>query len=478
MTSGLAGVIGLGVSGKAAAQLLHEHGYAVVAFDQKTTEAPSELASFATLVSVADADALGRDIAASGVDFAVASPGIPLSSPLIKTPTEAGVEVIGEVEAAWRFRKDQDAPWLAVTGTNGKTTTVGMTDAILRQAGWDSIATGNIGYPITKSVREGHAALVVELSSFQLATITTLRPWTSICMNVDSDHLDWHGSVEAYQQAKALIYDRVQRARLYFADDPSVAKMAKDGRDSAGSALVPLYFGEGVAGGVGIENGLLMDSAFTEDGATVARADLTAVALLRGALGMDDGAGSPMVRDALAASALALSLGVDGADIVDGLNAFQAAPHRFALVPTRDGVTWIDDSKATNVHAAAGALRNVQKGTAVWIVGGDAKGQDLRPLVAEAADQVRAAVIIGADREELVELFFHHAPNVPFVEVEGTGKPEEWMPEVVRACREFAREGDTVLLAPACASWDQFSSYSQRGDLFRAAVGAIADKER
>ena len=352
MTSGRVGVIGLGVSGRAAAELLAEHGYAVAAFDQNATDLPTELTSSAELITVADAEALGELIATSDVDFVVASPGVSPASPLMSAPTEAGLEVVGEVEAAWRFRKDKDAPWLAVTGTNGKTTTVGMTDAILRQADLDSIATGNIGYPITKSVREGHSALVVELSSFQLATTTTLRPWASICMNVDSDHLDWHGSVAAYQQAKARVYDRVQRARIYFADDPVVASMAANATDSAGSALVPLYFGEVPAGGIGIENGLLVDRAFTNIQEGAVRANMADIAILRGALSEGDGAASPMVRDALAASALALSLGVSGGEIVDGLNAFEAAPHRFALVPTRDGVTWIDDSKATNVHAA------------------------------------------------------------------------------------------------------------------------------
>lgn len=479
MTSRRAGVIGLGVSGRAAAQLLVEQGFAVTAFDQVATEIPGDLADASvTLRSEVNPDALGALVVAENLDFVVVSPGIPETSPLVQLPKEAGVEVFGEVELAWRFHRREETPWLAVTGTNGKTTTVSMTEAILQAAGYDALATGNIGFPITGAVLERHQALVVELSSFQLATTSTVAPWASICLNVDSDHLDWHGNLDAYRAAKAKVYDRVRWARLYFADDPLVEKMARNATGSANSLLVPLFFGETRDGGVGILDGMLVDRAFgtavSPDGVC---GDLREVPLLRGALKESDGQASPLVRDALAAAALALSLGVDGADIVTGLSSFQMAPHRFALIPTEDGLTWINDSKATNIHAAAGALANLEAGTVVWIVGGDKKGQDLGPLVRQAAGTLRAAVIIGAQREHLVDLFTTLAPDIPYVEIEEVGAPKELMGEVVRACKEFSYRGDTVLLAPACASWDQFSSYEQRGNLFKEAVQA-ADRGR
>lgn len=469
-----AGVVGLGISGRAAANLLTEQGFAVTVFDQGTPELPQNLLQAGVTVRAdADAEALGALVAAENLDFVVVSPGIPENSPLVQTPKSAGLEVFGEVELAWRFHRREETPWLAVTGTNGKTTTVGMTESILQAAGYDALSTGNIGYPITEAVRGKHQALVVELSSFQLATTRTVAPWASVCLNVDSDHLDWHGSLDAYRDAKAKIYDRVRWARLYFADDPVVEQMARAGADSANSLLVPLFFGEPQEGGVGISGGSLVDLAFATSGrADGVCADLREVPLLRAALKEADGKASPLVRDALAAAALALSLGVGGADVVAGLNNFQMAPHRFALIPTEDGLTWVNDSKATNVHAAAGALANLEAGRVIWIVGGDAKGQDLRPLVSGAANVVRAAVLIGAQRQQLADLFATLAPNVPYVEVEGEGAPQEWMGEVVRACKEFSQEGDTVLLAPACASWDQFTSYEQRGNLFKEAVQA------
>lgn len=467
-----AGVIGLGVSGRAAVRLLSEEGFTVTAFDQVSTEVPRDLAETDVgLRTEADPEALGALIVQANLDFVVASPGIPETSPLVQLPKNAGVDVLGEVELAWRFHRREETPWLAVTGTNGKTTTVGMTESILRAAGYDALATGNIGYPITGAVREEHQALVVELSSFQLATISTVAPWASVCLNVDSDHLDWHGNLDAYRDAKAKIYDRVRWSRLYFADDPVVEKMARSATDSANALLVPLFFGEPQLGGVGISRGHLVDLAFaTSNDPGGVCADLSEVPLLRAALKDADGKASPLVRDALAAAALALSLGVDGTDVVAGLRGFQMAPHRFALIPTEDGLTWVNDSKATNVHAAAGALANLEAGRVIWIVGGDAKGQDLGPLVRSAAQTIRAAVIIGAHRQELADLFTTLAPNIPFVEVPGEGEPQVWMGEVVRACKDFSQEGDTVLLAPACASWDQFASYEQRGDLFKEAV--------
>ena len=481
MTRPNAAVVGIGVSGQAAAALLDQYGYAVTCFDQSATEVPAALSGTVTaLITVADPVKMGEAICAFAPSVVVLSPGVPEMSPIATIPKSEGIDVIGEVELAYRARALQAKPakWLAVTGTNGKTTTVGMTESILKAAQIDAIQTGNVGYPVTKAVTENHEVLVAELSSFQLATTVTLAPWASICLNVDSDHLDWHGDVDAYKAAKAHVYDRVQRARFAFADDSATAEMARDGAGPSESLLVPLTFGAVASGDIGIVDGILIDLAFLdspEDEPTIA--DLRQVPLLSGALTQRDGVSSPLVRDALAAAALARSLGVAGGDIVTGLQAFRMAPHRFAHVPTDDERYWVDDSKATNVHAASSALRSVVAGTVVWIVGGDAKGQDLSALVREASQVAKAAVVIGAEQQDLLEVFRANAPDLPVVSVPGVGPVESWMREAVRACDRLAGVGDTVLLAPACASWDQFVSYSQRGDVFQQAVADVVGGE-
>lgn len=476
-----AAVVGLGISGRGAARLLHERGYSVTLFDQVATQLPDDLNPLHfELRSDPDATRLSEQIIALAPALVVLSPGVPESSPISQLTRQSGLDVIGEVELAFRIGTAQSDParWLAVTGTNGKTTTVGMVGAILARAGLDAIETGNIGYPVTRAVTEGHEVLVAELSSFQLATTATLAPWASICLNVDSDHLDWHGSIEAYRSAKSRVYDRVQRARLVFADDPVVAAMACSAADSDGSLVVPLTFGVVASGDIGVVDGVLIDLAFLDSADDEPEvADLSQVPVLRTALSNRDGASSPLVRDALAAAGLARSLGVAGVDIIAGLRDFKMAPHRFALVPTEDGRTWIDDSKATNVHAASAALENMLPRTTAWILGGDTKGQDLSSLIATAADRVKAVVVIGSDQQEILRLLAEHAPQLPVTAVSGDGEPREWMKEVVRACLKMTEPGDSVLLAPACASWDQFANYSQRGDVFVSAVKEVVGGE-
>lgn len=474
----LAAVVGLGVSGRGAVKLLADRGYTVVAFDQHLRDLPEDLRdSGVELRTVADPEHLGRDITDLSPQLLVVSPGVGYESPIQVLPRQAGITPISEVELAWRAEvgtlgaeegAGRASPrWLAVTGTNGKTTTVGMVDAILQAAGLDSVQTGNVGYPITRAVVEDHEVLVCELSSFQLATTQTLAPWASICLNVDVDHLDWHGTAAAYRDAKAAVYDRTQCARIAFVDDDVVMNMARKAANAKGSSLVPLVFAAPQVGEIGLEKGIVTDRAFVTEACVC---DLREVPYLRGAFSAEGPERSPLVRDAFAAAALVRSLGVSGEAIVGGLTGFRAAPHRFELITTRDSITWIDDSKATNEHAAEAALANVAPGTAVWIVGGDAKGQDLSPLVRRAAKRVKAAVVVGKEQNELLRAFATATPRIPVVAVAGVGSPTEWMGEVVRACASFADAGDTVLLAPACASWDQFVSYAQRGEIFREAV--------
>ncbi len=463
-----AAIIGAGTSGVSAAKLLAERGYDVTVFDQSKDTLPEGIR--ATIHQVEDPAAMGEAITALDPKFLVVSPGVPPHSKALEAPTASGVEVIGEVELAWRLGNQRD--WLCITGTNGKTTTVEMLASILRAGGEDVVASGNVGFPLTEPKSMEAERLPVELSSAQLTTTTTLAPASSICLNVDVDHVDWHGSKEAYWDAKASVYDNTSVARIYFADDPQVKSWAEQASNAASSALLPLSFGEVDEGGIGIQDGHLINrfspAAGPEGGPTVV--DLRDVALLSAGLAVDHGVGSVVVRDALAAAALAISVGVSLQVVHQGLLDFNPQQHRLAPAGTAQQRTFVDDSKATNVHAALAALNSFDKSRLIWIVGGDTKGQDLSPLIREVGSQVKGVVVIGADPSDLLDALAVSAPTTPVQRVVGIGRPEEWMGEVVRASMEMSAPGDTVLLAPACASWDQFESYAQRGDLFTQEV--------
>lgn len=474
-------VLGTGVSGIAAANLLLEAGFEVQAYSQKDPEV-----AFPFPVHV-DNDARRLSKAITGWDptVVVASPGVPPHSPLISNPLKEGIPVLSEVQLAWDFSHGQmDAfpwgseardpvpegtPWLCVTGTNGKTTTVGMLAAILRADGLDAVEAGNIGVPIAEVVRGEASVLAVELSSFQLELSPWIRPTSSICLNIDSDHLDWHGSRARYAAAKARVYDGTSRTRLYFDDQPETRSLADQATNATESELVPLFFGKRVPGSLSVVGGEIIDDAF--EGQSLVSLDQ--IELFAGFDPKDPGR-DPLVRDALAATALARSIGVSSTGIQRGLAGFSPQGHRRSLVARIDDVTWIDDSKATNVHAALAAAKTVNPGTLIWILGGDAKGQDLSALVHYAAESARAVVLIGADQSQLGGLFDRFGASVPLINTNEQESPREWFPEVVRACARIARPGDTVLLAPGCASWDQFQSYSERGDMFAEAVRKLA----
>ena len=255
-------VLGAGLSGLAAHKLLNQRGIEAMVFSQSP---PSDDVQ-TPLVVDADPRALAAAVGAYGPEMAVLSPGIAPLSPLSRALFELDVPLTGEVQLAWdltRAEGDQGAPWLCVTGTNGKTTTVGMLSAILRAGGKVGPAVGNIGYPITKAVLEPADILAVELSSFQLATLRGLHPLASICLNIDEDHLDWHGSWKQYYRAKARVYDGVSRARIFFDDEPLTAQMAEHASGAQRSALVPLVFGEVPSGALGLSGTRVIDHAFS-----------------------------------------------------------------------------------------------------------------------------------------------------------------------------------------------------------------------
>jgi UDP-N-acetylmuramoylalanine--D-glutamate ligase len=464
-------VAGIGVSGFAAADALLERGAEVVVVDEKAGEATRERAVI--LETLGARLVLGEGstsaLPAGGADLVVTSPGWRPDQPLIAAATAVGVPVWGEVELAWRMRPQTGgAPWLTLTGTNGKTTTVKMLDAMLRAAGLRSTSAGNVGTPILEAVLhpDPFDAIAVELSSFQLHWSHSLRPQASACLNVAPDHLDWHGSLEEYARAKGRVYENTQVACVYNVADPRTEQLVMDADVVEGCRAVGFTLGVPAVSMLGVVEDVLCDRAFVAERRTSA-AELGSLEDVRIAGG---GTLAPhTVANALAAAALARAHGVPPAAVRDGLRGFVPDPHRIARVAEADGVVWVDDSKATNPHAADASLRAFDH--VVWVAGGLAKGATFDDLVANHAARLRAAVLIGRDRDLVREALARHAPDVPVVDVDvpETGRMTV-MDAVVARAAGLARAGDVVLLAPACASMDQFTSYGHRGDEFAAAV--------
>jgi UDP-N-acetylmuramoylalanine--D-glutamate ligase len=457
-------VTGFGVSGFAAADTLQHLGASVIVLDDRMPDAGSARAEQATLLETLGVTLHLHEGAAAAlpddVDLVVTSPGWRPDAPVLAAAADRGVPVWGEVELAWRLRAPDAPPWLCVTGTNGKTTTVQMLDAILRAAGLRSAAVGNVGRPVLEAVMDPEPldVLAVELSSFQLHWSESLAAEASAVLNVAEDHLDWHGSLDAYGRAKGRVYEHVERACVYNVEDPRTEQLVRDADVQEGARAIGFTLGVPAPGMLGVVDGLLADRAFTPDRATSA-VELGAVADLP-----DDAPHT--VANALAAAALARAHGVEPRAVRDGLRGFRTAPHRSALVAEVDGVRYVDDSKATNPHAALASLRGV--GSAVWIAGGLAKGARFDDLVQAAHDGLRAVVLLGTDRAVIADALARHAPDVPVVEV--LPGETDLMDDVVATARAHAQPGDTVLLAPGCASMDQFRDYGARGDAFAASV--------
>ena len=430
-------VVGAGVAGTAAAVVLIEEG----AEGCITDERPADQLELGALAGAGVQVRAGRHDRADleGATLVISSPGVPPWAPILGWARDAGIPVWGEMELGARLA---DAPYVAITGTNGKTTTTGMIGACLRAAGLDAVECGNIGRPFPTTAREGHDVLVVEVSSFQLAVQGSLHPRVSVLLNVAEDHLDWHGSPDAYAQAKAAIY------RNQTAKDVHVGN--RDDISSAISSQAPcpvswFTLGRPKDGEVGYEEDELVSR-----------------------LGAGVGLGRVLARrrgyraNAAAAAAAALAVGVSPQDVSAGLAAYEPPPHRGEVVAEISGVTFIDDSKATNVHSALAAIGSVQG--AVLIAGGRAKGQDLS-LLGAAAGQLSGVVAIGESAGDIVRAFEGR------VEVARAGS----LDDAVAMAFAMAAGTGCVLLAPACASWDMFTDYVERGNAFASAARRLAE---
>ncbi|WHM33421.1 UDP-N-acetylmuramoyl-L-alanine--D-glutamate ligase [Streptomyces sp. BPPL-273] len=455
-------VAGLGVSGVPAAKVLHGLGARVTVVndgdDERARTQAAELETLGVTVRLGDGATLPE-----GTELIVTAPGWKPDKPLFTAAHEAGVPVWGDVELAWRLR-DRDgrkaAPWLAVTGTNGKTTTVQMLASILRAAGLRTAAVGNIGVSLLDAVTgdEEYDVLAVELSSYQLHWAPSPRAHSAAVLNLAPDHLDWHGSMEAYAADKGRIYEGNRVACVYNVADKATEDLVRAADVEEGCRAVGFTLGSPAPSQLGVVEGLLVDRAFVEDRHRNAQ-ELAEVS--------DVNPPAPHnIANALAAAALARSFGVSAAAVRDGLRAFTPDAHRIAHVADVDGVAYVDDSKATNTHATEASLAAYE--SIVWIAGGLAKGATFDELVAGAGKRLRGAVLIGADRALIREALARHAPEVPVVDLDRTDTGA--MLQAVQEAQRLARPGDTVLLAPACASMDMFTNYNKRGDAFAQAV--------
>lgn len=471
-------VMGLGVTGFAVADTLTELGATVLVV------APEVDDDRARILEVIGAgllrhplDAVPAEVASFAPELIVVSPGFHPDHPVLTWAAESSIAVWGDIELAWRVRdKVNTAEWILVTGTNGKTTTVQMAATFLAANGLRAAPCGNIGVPVLDAVRDpgGFDVLVVELSSYQLHHLPksgpgALHPWASTVLNIADDHLDWHGSFEAYRAAKATVYENTKVACVFNRADEATRRMVEDAEVEEGARAIG--FGLDVPGpsDFGVVEGILCDRAFLDDRHSAALEIITLDEL------EPRGLTAPhVVANILAASALARSFGVPVGVIHDALGTFRLDAHRIETVAVSGGIRWVDDSKATNPHAAEASLRAF--GKVVWIVGGLLKGVDADALVAAHVARLRAAIVIGVDRAALVEAFRRHAPELPLFEVV-TDDTETVMPDAVALAAAVAEEGDTVLLAPAAASMDQFADYGDRGRRFHDAVGSMLGGE-
>lgn len=452
-------VAGIGVAGFACADQLVHLGARVTVVDSGDGERQRERADVLEVVG-AEVRLGDGDTLPEGVDVLVVSPGLPPYAPIIRAAQAAGVPVWGELELAWRLRGPGAAPWLVVTGTNGKTTVTLMLESMLRAAGLRTAAVGNIGVSLVDAVMdpEGFDVLAVEVGAPQLPFLHTASPLAAVCLNIAEDHVDHFGSYEAYVQAKGRIYANAQVAAVYNVADPVTERLVEEADVVDGCRAIGITLGVPHRSMLGVVDDLLVDRAFLDERADSAL-ELASVHDVRPFAPHN-------VFNALAAAALARAAGVPPAAIREGLRSFEPAGHRIAQVAERDGVRWVDDSKATNGHAALTSLLAYEP--VVWIAGGMAKGQEYDDLVQRTAARMRGVVLLGVDRDRIREALARHAPDVPVVEVSRTDTGA--MDDVVSAAAGMARPGDTVLLAPGCASWDMFRDYGHRGDEFAASV--------
>ena len=459
-------VAGLGISGRSVAHILTQHGVPTITVDERNDQA--ERTSF-------------DDLPWDTITLVVTSPGFPPSTPFLQIASQRGIPVWSEVEFAWRTKVarsqgGEPAPWIGITGTNGKTTTTEMTSAIMAAAGRKVPAVGNIGEPVSSAVLDpSNEEFCVELSSFALHFTNSLSLDVAIWTNVAADHLDWHGGFDNYAADKSKVFTSAKRAIVFNADDPVVSRYAADARVEEGCKKVGFTLKEPSEGQIGVVDGWIVDRSGVSR--TIIDVDGGLLISLDSLKNLSEPNGNVyphLLADCMAATAACLAMGVSLASIRKALSAFSLDAHRIACVgsyqvsPDAAPVLFIDDSKATNAHAAAASLSSFKNGSVVWIAGGLAKGARFDDLVEAQKHVMRAVVLIGVDQEPFTEALESHAPQIPVTAIDATSTKNstEVMQRAIDAAMKYAEPGDVVLMAPATASMDQFVSYVDRGDQF------------
>ncbi|MBK9157170.1 MAG: UDP-N-acetylmuramoyl-L-alanine--D-glutamate ligase [Micropruina sp.] len=459
-------VTGLGTSGYAAACGLESLGAHVVVLDESASPSNEQKAQILRTLDVDVRLGVGStSTLPDDCDLVVTSPGWRPTAPLLQQAAERGVPIWGEVELAWRMmHPDKVIPWLGITGTNGKTTTVGMLESILRAGGYRAAAVGNVGRPIVEALLDEveYDVLAVELSSFQLHWMHTVALHSAVVTNLQPDHLEWYAHeadpMAAYAADKAKIYHHVSRACVYNVADPATRTMVEEAEVTEGARAIGFTLGIPAVSQLGVVEDLLVDRAF------VAQRHDSAMELCKAE---DVRPFAPHnIENALAASALARSFGVKAKAVRQGLQDLTIGDHRIQTIAEVGGIRYVDDSKATNPHAAASALRAFDR--VVWIAGGQAKGTRFDDLITQYRGKLAGVVLFGIDRHVIADALARHAPDVPVRIIDSTDTGA--MEDVVTLAMSLATAGDTVLLAPGCASLDMFTGYDARGDAFAAAV--------
>ena len=434
-------VIGAGVTGMACQKALVNFGANSKLFDEKVK---------------AGADIVNE--IPSGVELAIISPGWRDDHLVISKLRSDRVEILSEIDFAWQVKQvlTPSQKWIALTGTNGKTTTIKMVESIFKAAKINGAACGNVGETVVAAVcaKKPLDYLAIELSSFQIHWSNLPKYESVAVLNIAEDHIDWHGSFEAYAQAKLKLLKYSNKVILNKSDSELSHRTSSD-------LITWFSLDTPNAGELGVVENLLIDRAFSASPSQANEiAELVDITLTV----------PHNVLNALAAAALALSIGIKYEDIKIGLKNFSPDHHRMELVLSKNEINWIDDSKATNPHAAAASLLSNFK--VIWIAGGLAKGASMSDLVKRCASRIKAVILIGEDRELIAKAIGDYSPKIEVVRVNQLSDAKTLMNDVVSAAIKLAQPGDTVLLAPACASMDQFDSYVQRGQLFAQAVKA------
>ena len=446
-------IIGAARSGVASAEYLLSIGKQIVISDMNTKLA-EDVETQLGHASVSYVWGKQPDVAALQPELIVMSPGVPLSIPPVVKARELGIPVISEPELAFRY---SDVPFVAITGTNGKTTTTTLTAFLLEKVGRKVVAGGNIGLPLISQCPKMSAndIVVAEMSSFQLESVDSFCPKVAVVMNLTPDHLDRHKTMEAYAAAKANIFKNQgpEEYLLLNKDDAIVAAMA------AGAKSHVYYFSQ---------QEILDEGIWLEEGNLVYRLDKNGapqVLIPAAEIGI---VGSHNWQNAMAASLAALLMGQQPEIIAERLRAFKGVAHRMEPVATIDGVLYVNDSKGTNPDSTEKALGSYGERPIVLIAGGRNKGSDMAVLVPLMRAHCRGVVLVGEATGDFIDAF------------ERTGYTDyvcaDSFEDAVAKAREMAQSGDVVLLSPACASWDMFDNFEQRGDLFKELVKDYAAK--